>query len=104
MDLIDSVSLDNLSQDTIAACPSRVMKEDKNDNDVGVIYTQLAKYLFQLFEVDFDRTGGLPSPQAEAQGPTPLRPLTSKVHSTLQHGGFEHSRYALLPSLTFPML
>jgi hypothetical protein len=87
MDLIDSMSLDNLSRDTIAAYPSRFMKQDKNDSDVGVIYTQLAKYLLQLCEIDIDRIDGLPSPQAEAQGPAPLRPLTSKVHSTLQHGG-----------------
>jgi hypothetical protein len=99
MDFIDGVSLSDLLQDPDAECPSRVMREDISDCDVEIIYRQLANFLLQLFELDFDRIGSLPSPQPETQGPTLPRPLTFKAHSILQNGGvntFGTSCYLLL--------
>ncbi|KAJ5573819.1 uncharacterized protein N7459_008246 [Penicillium hispanicum] len=87
MDFIDGVSLSDLLQDPDAECPSRVMREDISDGDIEIIYRQLAAFLLQLFKLDFDRIGSLPSPEPEAQDPTPPRPLTFKAHSILQNGG-----------------
>ncbi|KAJ5819383.1 hypothetical protein N7474_004974 [Penicillium riverlandense] len=89
MDFIDGVSLSDLLQDPRAECPSRVIREDIKDSDIELIYRQLANFLLQLLKLDFDRIGSLPSPQAEAQDPTPPRPLTFKAHSILQNGGVD---------------
>ena len=89
MDFINGVSLSDLLQDPNAERPSRVMREDISDNHIEVIYRQLANFLLQLFKLDFDRIGSLPSPQVEAGSPTPPRPLTFKAHSILQNGGVE---------------
>jgi hypothetical protein len=89
MDFIDGVSLSDLLQDPNTDRPSRVMREDISDGDIEVIYRQLANFLLQLFKLNFDRIGSLPYPQAEAQGPTPPRPLTFKAHSILQNGGVD---------------
>ncbi|GIJ98285.1 hypothetical protein Aspvir_000401 [Aspergillus viridinutans] len=89
MDFIDGVSLSDLLQDPNTDRPSRVMREDISDGDIEVIYRQLANFLLQLFKLDFDQIGSLPSPQAEAQSPTPPRPLTFKAHSILQNGGVD---------------
>ncbi|KAH9224842.1 phosphotransferase enzyme family protein [Leptodontidium sp. 2 PMI_412] len=87
MDFIDGVSLRDLLKDPNAERPTRLMREDISDGDIEVLYKQLANYLLQLFELDFDRIGSLPSPKAKAQNPTPARPLTFKAHSILQNGG-----------------
>ncbi|PWY95732.1 hypothetical protein BO94DRAFT_562367 [Aspergillus sclerotioniger CBS 115572] len=87
MDFIEGVSLSDLLRDPNAECPSRVMREDISDNDVEFIYRQLANFWLQLFKLDFDHIGSLPSPQAEARNPTLPRPLTFKAHSILQNGG-----------------
>ncbi|KAL4985841.1 hypothetical protein BDW68DRAFT_164298 [Aspergillus falconensis] len=89
MDFIDGVSLSDILQDPNAERPSRVMREDISDSDIECIYRQLANFLLQLFMLDFDQIGSLPSPQTEAQGPTPPRPLTFKAHSILQNGGVD---------------
>lgn len=89
MDFIDGISLSDLLQDPNAERPTRVMREDISDSDIEVIYRQMANFLLQLFKLDFDRIGNLPSPQVEAENPTPPRPLTLKAHSILQNGGVE---------------
>ena len=101
MDLIDGVSLSDLLQDPKAERPSRVMREDISDSDIEVIYRQLANFLLQLFKLDFDRIGSLPSPQAEAENTTPPRPLTFKAHSILQNGGVE--TFGTPCCLSFPL-
>ncbi|RAK71660.1 phosphotransferase enzyme family protein [Aspergillus fijiensis CBS 313.89] len=76
MDFIHGVSLSHLLQAPNALCPTRI------------IYRQLANSMLQLFELDFfDQIGSLPSPQADTQSHTLLRPLTFKAHSILQNGG-----------------
>jgi aminoglycoside phosphotransferase (APT) family kinase protein len=89
MDFVDGVSLSDLLQDPNAERPSRVMREDISDSDIEFIYRQLANFLLQLFKLDFDQIGSLPSPQTEASSPTPPRPLTFKAHSILQNGGVD---------------
>ncbi|THC87445.1 hypothetical protein EYZ11_013107 [Aspergillus tanneri] len=87
MDFVNGVGLGDLLRDPNAERPSRVMREDISDSDIEVIYRQLANFLLQLFKLNFDRIGSLPSPQAEAESLTPPRPLTFKAHSILQNGG-----------------
>lgn len=83
MDFINGVDLCDLLQDPNAERPSRVMREDISNSDIEVIYRQLANFLLHLFEPNFDQIGSLPSPHAEAQSPTPPRPLTFKAHCIL---------------------
>ena len=87
MDFINGVSLNSLLKDPSAKQPSRVIRDDISDSDIEVIYRQLANFLLQLFKLDFDRIGSLPSPQAGSHSPTPPRPLTFKAQSILQDGG-----------------
>ncbi|KAL4742306.1 hypothetical protein BDV11DRAFT_202807 [Aspergillus similis] len=89
MDFIDGVSLSDILRDPNTERPSRVMREDISDSDVERIYRQLANFLLQLFRLDFDQIGSLPSPQTEARSPAPPRPLTFKAHSILQNGGVD---------------
>ncbi|RLL97665.1 hypothetical protein CFD26_105433 [Aspergillus turcosus] len=89
MDFVNGVSLSDLLQDPNAERPSRVMREDISDYDLKVIYRQMANLLLQLFKLNFDRIGSLPSPQTEVKSPTPPRPLTFKAHSILQNRGVD---------------
>ena len=89
MDFINGVSLSSLLQDPNAERPSRVMREDISDSDIEVIYRQLANFLLQIFKLDFDQIGSLPSPQTEYPSPTPPRPLTFKAQTILQDGGVD---------------
>ncbi|ESZ95861.1 phosphotransferase enzyme family protein [Sclerotinia borealis F-4128] len=85
MDFINGISLSELLQDPNAEL-TRLMKEDISDSDIEIIYRQMANYLLQLFQLDFDQIGSLPSPKPGA-APTLTRPLTFKAHSILQNGG-----------------
>lgn len=89
IDFVNGVSLSDLLQDPNAERPSRVMREDISESDIEFIYRQLANFLLQLFKLDFDQIGSLPSPQTDAQSPTTPRPLTFKAHSILQNGGVD---------------
>lgn len=89
MDFINGVSLNDILQDTNTRRPSRVMREDISNSEIEFIYRQLANFLLQLFILDFDQIGSLPSPLPTAQSPTPPRPLTLKAHSILQNGGVD---------------
>ncbi|OQE06526.1 hypothetical protein PENVUL_c017G05713 [Penicillium vulpinum] len=89
MDFINGVSLSSLLQKPNAEQPSRVIRDDISDSDIEVIYTQLANFLLQLFDLDFDQIGSIPSPEAETQSPTPPRPLAFKAQTILQNGGVD---------------
>lgn len=89
MDFINGVSLSDILHDPNADRPSRVMREDISESDIEVIYRQMANFLLQLFKLDFDRIGSLPSPHSETQRPIPQRPLTFKAHTILQDGGVD---------------
>lgn len=88
IDFIDGVSLSDLLKDPNAERPTRLMREDISDSNIEVIYRQLANYFLQLFKLDFDQIGSLPSPNDKVQNLTPPpRPLTFKTHTILQNGG-----------------
>jgi hypothetical protein len=82
MNFIEGVSLNHLlrkNNDT------RLLKPDISDDDIEFLYKQFAHMLLQLFKLDFDRLGSLPSPKTGFS--VPIRPLTFKVHDLLQTGG-----------------
>jgi aminoglycoside phosphotransferase (APT) family kinase protein len=87
MDFIEGVSLNTLLKDPNAKLDTRLIREDINDSDIEFIYRQFANFLLQLFKLDFDRIGSLPSPQTGF--PVPIRPLTFKVHDITQTGGVD---------------
>ncbi|KAL4894944.1 hypothetical protein BDV59DRAFT_200720 [Aspergillus ambiguus] len=89
MDFIDGVSLSDILRDPEAQRPSRVIRENIGNDDIEIIYRQMANFLLQLFRLDFSQIGSLPPPQGQAQKPTPLRPLTLKAHTILQNGGVD---------------
>ncbi len=101
MDFINGVNLNDLFKDPNTERPTRLIREDIKDSDIEFGYRQMANSLLQLFRLDFDQIGSLPSPRAEAQRPTPIRPLTFKTHSILQNGGvntFGAACYFYFPS------
>ncbi|KAL5366306.1 hypothetical protein BJX96DRAFT_182452 [Aspergillus floccosus] len=61
------------------------LAEDIRDDDVEAIYRQMVKFMLDLFQIDFDRIGSLPTRQTGAS--VPIRPLTWKVHGILHEGG-----------------
>ncbi|KAF2416547.1 hypothetical protein EJ08DRAFT_555613, partial [Tothia fuscella] len=58
---------------------------DINNHKIEFIYKQYARILLQLFKLDFERIGSLPSLVTGSQAP--IRLLTFKVHNILQTGG-----------------
>lgn len=85
IDFIEGVPLDSLLSDPSAEQHFRLFKKDINDNMIEVVYRQFTKILLQLFQLDFDRIGSLPTPKTGFH--VPIRPLTFKVHDILQTGG-----------------
>jgi hypothetical protein len=83
MDFMNGVSLSDILKDPNAEPPTRLMRGDISDSDIEFIYRQLANFLLQLFQLDFDRIGSLQSPEAEAPSTLSIRPLTLKVHAIL---------------------
>lgn len=81
MGFIDGVCL----RDILTKSGSRVSKEGFPDDKLQSIYRQMAKIMFQLFKIDFDRIGSLPT--ANTKFAEPLRPLTWKVHDTCKQEG-----------------
>jgi len=100
MDFIDGINVSDLLKDPNAERPTRLMKEDISNSDIEVIYKQLANFMLQLFELDFERIGSLPSPTAKAQSPMSTRPLTFKAHSILQNGGVD--TFGMIYCVQFP--
>jgi hypothetical protein len=82
MNFIEGVSIGTLFRVDKEA---RLLKEDISDSDIEFIYKQFAGILLQLFKLEFDKIGSLPSPKTGF--PAPVRPLTFKVHDILQTGG-----------------
>jgi hypothetical protein len=86
MDFIDGVSLSDILKDPDAERPTRLMREDISNDDIEAIYRQFANFLLQLFKLDFNNIGSLPSLSAKAESPVPIRPLTFKAHISLHNG------------------
>jgi aminoglycoside phosphotransferase (APT) family kinase protein len=89
MDFVNGVCLNDLLTDPNEAEPTRLLREDISDGDMEVIYRQFANFLLQLFNLDFDSIGSLPSPEAEPESLMPKRPLTYKAHDILHNGGVD---------------
>lgn len=87
--IIDGVSLSNVLREPNAERPTRVIREDISDGDQECLYRQMANFLLQLFELNFDRICGLSLLEDEAQRPTASRPLAFKAHCILQNGGVD---------------
>lgn len=66
---------------------SRLLKENIPDADVEYVYRQMAHFMLQLFKIDFDQIGSLPTPRTRFRAP--YRPLTWKVHEILRVGGVD---------------
>lgn len=81
MEFIDGVCLN----DILGGGDSRLLKEEVSDADIEFVYRQIAQFMLQLFDIDFDRIGSLPTPSTKYPGPT--RPLTWKAHEILRVGG-----------------
>lgn len=64
---------------------SRLLKEDILDGDIEYVYRQMASFMLQLFKIDFNQIGNLPTPKTKF--PAPNRPLTWKGHEILRVGG-----------------
>ncbi|KAF9886617.1 hypothetical protein FE257_011257 [Aspergillus nanangensis] len=81
MDFIDGISLDKVFADN----QSGILREDIRDDDLKRVYRQMAGFMLELFHIDFDILGSLPTPQTGSD--VPIRPLTWKAHSILHEGG-----------------
>ncbi|KAK0621402.1 hypothetical protein B0T17DRAFT_591296 [Bombardia bombarda] len=85
MSFIKGTSINRLLRDSEAAVDTRLMREDISDRDVESLFRQMADFQLQLFELDFDRIGSLPTPNTGFS--VQIRPLTWKVHDIIQTGG-----------------
>jgi hypothetical protein len=85
MSFIKGTSINRLLRDSEAAVDTRLMREDISDRDVESLFRQMADFQLQLFELDFDRIGSLPTLNTGFS--VPIRPLTWKVHDIIQDGG-----------------
>lgn len=64
---------------------ARLLKEDIPESDIEFVYRQMANIMLQLFDIDFDRIGSLPTPKTGYS--VPIRPLTWKTHDIIRTGG-----------------
>lgn len=81
MEFIDGVCLNDL----FTGGGSRLLKKEISDSDLGIVYRQIANFMLQIFEINFQRIGSLPTTRTGYS--TPARPLTWKVQEILQTGG-----------------
>ncbi len=82
MNFIEGVSLSRFLR---AKEESRFLRKDISDDYIKRIHREVARIHLQLFQLDFDRIGSLPTPKTGF--PAPIRPLTIKVHDILHTGG-----------------
>ncbi|KAI2455093.1 hypothetical protein LOY97_005752 [Ophidiomyces ophidiicola] len=87
MDFTEGLYLDDFLKSRNVEKPTNLMRENIRDNEVEIIYRQMANYMLQLFKLDSHRIGSLPWPGAGSKCTTPPRPLTFKAHTILQDGG-----------------
>jgi hypothetical protein len=81
MDFIDGVCLNNV----FTGGDSRLLKKEIPDSDLEIVYRQIANFMLQIFEINFDRIGSLPTPRTGYSAPT--CPLTWKIQEIAQTGG-----------------
>ncbi|KAJ0415189.1 hypothetical protein BJY00DRAFT_327199 [Aspergillus carlsbadensis] len=81
MDFINGVCL----TDVFGGGDSRLLKEEISETDIKYVYRQMAHFMLQLFKIDFDHIGSLPTQKTGFAAPS--RPLTWKGHEILRVGG-----------------
>lgn len=81
MDFINGVCLD----DVFGNCDLRLLKEEISEIDVEYDYRQMAQFMLQLFPIDFDHIGSLPTRKTKFAALS--RPLTCPLHEILRVGG-----------------
>ncbi|KAJ5153975.1 Aminoglycoside phosphotransferase, partial [Penicillium coprophilum] len=59
IDFIDGVCLN----DVFTRGNSRLLKKEIPDSDLEIVYRQIANFILQIFEINFDRIGSLPTPR-----------------------------------------
>lgn len=82
MTFVQGVCLVNLFVDPDEAEPTRLLREDISDGDIELVYRQFANFLLQLFRLDFDSIGSLPSPAGPPESPTPNHPAPANIQGT----------------------
>ncbi|KAJ5788919.1 Aminoglycoside phosphotransferase [Penicillium psychrosexuale] len=83
MNFIDGVCL----KDLFAGGDSRIIRKDIPDSDLEIVYRQIANFMLQIFEINFDRIGSLPTPKTGYSAP--IRPLTWKINEIARTGGVD---------------
>ncbi|KAI1856695.1 uncharacterized protein JN550_013689 [Neoarthrinium moseri] len=84
MDFIEGVSLSDVLKDS-GRLSSRLIRPDISDHKMAAIYAQFAKIQLELFQLDFDKIGNVPS--AKTRYTAYDHPLTYKGHDIMQTGG-----------------
>lgn len=87
MEFIEGTNVNRLLRDPNAAVDTRLVREDISDKDVESLFRQISRFQLQLFELDFDRIGSIPTLKTGYSAP--IRPLTWKVHDIIQTGGVD---------------
>ncbi|KAJ5225884.1 hypothetical protein N7468_007109 [Penicillium chermesinum] len=80
MDFIEGVCLN----DVFGGGHSRLLKEEIPETNIEYVYRQMANIMLQIFEINFDRIGNLPTRKTRFAAPS--RPLTWKAHEILRVG------------------
>ena len=83
MDFIEGIHVSTLLRDSDS--DSILIREDISDRDIEYLYRQISWFQLQLFHLNFDRIGNLPTLKRGFSAP--VRPLTWKVHDVIQLGG-----------------
>jgi hypothetical protein len=85
MDFIEGVPLESLLNNPNAEQHFRLIREDISDDMIEIIYRQFANILLQLFQLEFECIGSLPTSETGLH--PPICPLTFKAHDILHTGG-----------------
>ncbi|KAJ5116935.1 hypothetical protein N7456_001283 [Penicillium angulare] len=86
MEFIEGVDLIKIIRAPNSERLAAPMREDLSMDHIETLYKQMADFLLQIFEMDFDRIGSLQSTSSDFQREVPVRPLTLKTHSIMQDG------------------
>ncbi|KAK3680705.1 phosphotransferase enzyme family protein, partial [Podospora appendiculata] len=65
---------------------SMLLRNDLDDRDIEIIYRQLARFMLQIFDLNFSQVGDLP---LESTTTPPRRPLTLTAHEITRLGGVD---------------
>ncbi|KAJ6013578.1 hypothetical protein N7540_008169 [Penicillium herquei] len=93
-EFIEGKGLLEILMDTRLEDPTRMMREDIRRPHVEKIYRQMANFMLQMFQIDFDKIGSLPWPETDRPWPgtevkSLSRPLTFKAHEIRHTGGVD---------------